>query len=354
MKSRSVQELNMTKILKNPKIVVIGGGTGSYTLLRELKNYTSEITALVTMADDGGSTGILRDQYGVLPPGDVRQCLVALSNSSEQIRSLFNFRFGEGSMDGHSFGNLFLTAVEKMTQDFGEAIALASKILNITGRVVPITLDDTHLFMLDDNKEIKGEYKIGNSIFSGKSKPDFRLHPHAWINPIAKKAILDADAVIIAPGNFYGSIIPALIVDGVPEALSKTKALKIQITNLVTKPGQTDGWDVTEYANEIERLIGKKIIDYVIYNTKKPSSSMLTQYAKDKEYPVAYNTKELSNKTYKTIGENILDLKIQKKYKNDKIERTLIRHDSEKICKVVINILSSKSIVDKYIKRTYK
>ena len=204
-----------------------------------------------------------------------------------------------------------------------------------------------------DNKEIKGEYKIGNSIFSGKSKPDFRLHPHAWINPIAKKAILDADAVIIAPGNFYGSIIPALIVDGVPEALSKTKALKIQITNLVTKPGQTDGWDVTEYANEIERLIGKKIIDYVIYNTKKPSSSMLTQYAKDKEYPVAYNTKELSNKTYKTIGENILDLKIQKKYKNDKIERTLIRHDSEKICKVVINILSSKSIVDKYIKRTY-
>ena len=105
MKSRSVQELNMTKILKNPKIVVIGGGTGSYTLLRELKNYTSEITALVTMADDGGSTGILRDQYGVLPPGDVRQCLVALSNSSEQIRSLFNFRFGEGSMDGHSFGN---------------------------------------------------------------------------------------------------------------------------------------------------------------------------------------------------------------------------------------------------------
>ena len=354
MKSRSVQELNMTKILKNPKIVVIGGGTGSYTLLRELKNYTSEITALVTMADDGGSTGILRDQYGVLPPGDVRQCLVALSNSSEQIRSLFNFRFGEGSMDGHSFGNLFLTAVEKMTQDFGEAIALASKILNITGRVVPITLDDTHLFMLDDNKEIKGEYKIGNSIFSGKSKPDFRLHPHAWINPIAKKAILDADAVIIAPGNFYGSIIPALIVDGVPEALSKTKALKIQITNLVTKPGQTDGWDVTEYANEIERLIGKKIIDYVIYNTKKTSSSMLTQYSKDKEYPVAYNTKELSNKTYKTIGENILDLKIQKKYKNDKIERTLIRHDSEKICKVVINILSSKSIVDKYIKRTYK
>ena len=354
MNSKSIQELHMKKNLKNPKIVVIGGGTGSYTLLSELKNFTNEITALVTMADDGGSTGVLRDQYGVLPPGDVRQCLVALSNSSEQIRSLFNFRFGEGSMDGHSFGNLFLTAVEKMTDDFGEAIALASKILNITGRVIPITLDNTHLFMIDDNKEIKGEYKIGNSVFNGKSKPDFRLHPHAWINPAAKKAILDADAIIIAPGNFYGSIIPALIVDGVSEALSKTKALKIQITNLVTKPGQTDGWDVAEYASEIERFIGKKSIDYVIYNTKKPSTSMLSQYAKEKEYPVTYNNRELSKKTYTAIGENILDTKIHKKYKNDKIERTLIRHDSKKISKVVISILSSKSIVDKYIKRAYK
>ena len=347
----------MKRKVNNPKIVVIGGGTGSYTLLSDLKHATNEITALVTMADDGGSTGVLRDQYGVLPPGDVRQCLVALSNSSEQIRSLFNFRFGEGSMDGHSFGNLFLTAVEQMTQDFGEAIALASKILNITGKVVPITLDNTHLFMLDDNKEIKGEYKIGNSTFSGKSKPDFRLHPHAWINPIAKKAILDADAVIIAPGNFYGSIIPALIVDGVADALSKTKAIKIQITNLVTKPGQTDGWDVAEYVNEVERFIGKNSIDYVIYNTKKPSASMLKQYAKEKEYPVTYISKEFSKKTYKTIGANILDLKILKKNKNDKndkIERTLIRHDSKKISKVIMDILSSKSIVDKYIKRSYK
>jgi len=344
----------MKKNHKNSKIVVIGGGTGSYTLLSELKNFTNEITALVTMADDGGSTGVLRDQYGVLPPGDIRQCLVALSNSSEQIRSLFNFRFGEGSMDGHSFGNLFLTAVEKMTQDFGEAIALASKILNITGRVVPITLDNTHLFMLDDNKEIKGEYIIGNSTFSGKTRPDFRLHPHAWINPIAKKAIMNADAVIIAPGNFYGSIIPALIVDGVPEALAKTKALKIQVTNLVTKPGQTDGWSVSEYANEIERFIGKNTIDYVIYNTKKPSPLMLKQYAKEKEYPVEYNIRELSKKNYKSIGANILDLKIAKKNKNDKIERTLIRHDSQKISEIILDILSSKSIVDKYLKRSHK
>ena len=327
----------------DPKIVVIGGGTGSYTLLKELKKVTKNITALVTMADDGGSTGILRDQYGVLPPGDVRQCLVALSNSSEQIRALFNYRFGEGAIDGHSFGNLFLTAVEKMTDDFGQAVSLASKVLNITGQVIPITLDNTHLFMLDDKREIKGEYKIGNSVFKGKVKPEFMLSPHAWINIKAKEAILDADVIVIAPGNFYGTIVPALIVDGVSQALDKTRAKLVQVTNLVTKPGQTDNWQVNDYAEEIERFIQPRKIDYVIYNTKKPTKEMLKKYAKDNEHPVQFLKSSLKNASFRAIGIDLIDKKIEKKNDNDKIDRTLIRHNGSMIAEEIIKIYRKKN-----------
>jgi uncharacterized cofD-like protein len=327
----------------NPKIVVIGGGTGSYTLLKELKKVTNNITALVTMADDGGSTGLLRDQYGVLPPGDVRQCLVALSNSSEQIRTLFNYRFGEGAMDGHSFGNLFLTAVEKMTDDFGQAVKLASQVLNITGQVIPITLDNTHLFMLDDNKEIKGEYKIGNSIFEGKNKPEFKLFPHAWINDKAKEAILQADVIVIAPGNLYGTIVPALIVDGVSQALEKTRAKLVQVTNLVTKPGQTDNWQVNDYVEEIERFTQPRKIDYVIYNTKKPTKEMLNKYAYEHEFPVLFHKSGLTSSTFRAIGTDLIDGKIEKKNANDKIDRTLIRHDGAKIAAEIVKICNQKN-----------
>lgn len=326
---------------KGPKIVMIGGGTGSFTLLRELKNYAQDITALVTMADDGGSTGQLRDEYGVLPPGDIRQCLVALSNSTEQMRNLFNYRFGEGSFEGHSFGNLFLTAVEKMTDDFGEAVKLAGKILNITGRVLPITLDNTHLVMLDGKHKVIGEYQIGHTIFKGKNRPDFSLQPHAWINPEAKKAIIEADMVVIAPGNFYGSLVPALIVDGVPGALQETKATVVQVTNLVTKPGQTDGWMVTDYVTEIERFVGRGVIDYVLYNTEKPDKAMLKKYTSEGEYPVGFKATSFKKVPYKAIGKDLVSNEFPEVSKNDKLTRTLIRHDSDKVARELMRIYFS-------------
>lgn len=326
---------------KGPKIVMIGGGTGSFTLLKELKNYAQDITALVTMADDGGSTGQLRDEYGVLPPGDVRQCLIALSNSTEQMRSLFNYRFGEGSFEGHSFGNLFLTAVEKMTDDFGEAVKLAGKILNITGRVLPITLDNTHLVMLDGKHKVIGEYQIGHTVFKAKNRPDFSLQPHAWINPEAKQAIADADMIVIAPGNFYGSLIPAVIVDGVAEALQITKAKVVQVVNLVTKPGQTDGWKVTDYANELERFIGRGIIDYVLYNTEKPTKDMLKKYAADGEYPVGFKASDLKKASYRAIGKDLVSKELPVLVKNDKLERTLIRHDADAVARQLMRIYFS-------------
>lgn len=330
----------MTKFA-GPKIVVIGGGTGSYTLLKELKNYAQDITAIVTMADDGGSTGQLRDEYGVLPPGDVRQCLVALSNSTEQMRNLFNYRFGEGSFEGHSFGNVFLTAVEKMTDDFGEAVKLAGKVLNVSGRVLPMTLDNTRLVMLDGNKETLGQYLIGKTRFEGKERPDFRLEPHAWINPEAKKAILEADMVVIAPSNFYASLVPAIIVDGAADALQNTNAKVVQVINLVTKPGQTDGWRVTDYVTEFERFAGSGVVDYVLYNTDQPTKEMLKQYAADGEFPVGFKAAELKKASYKTIGKNLVSKDIPVISPNDKLERTLIRHDSSAVAKQLMRIYFS-------------
>ena len=318
---------------KGPKIVMIGGGTGSFTLLKALKNYAQDITALVSMADDGGSTGQLRDEYGVLPPGDVRQCLVALSNSTEQMRNLFNYRFGEGSFEGHSFGNLFLTAVEKMTDDFGEAVKLAGKVLNISGKVVPITLDNTHLVMLDGKHKVLGEYQIGHTKFTGNNRPDFSLQPHAWINPDAKQAIADADMVVIAPGNFYGSL--------VPEALQKTNAKVVQVINLVTKPGQTDGWAVNDYVQELERFVGSKVVDYALYNTEKPTKQMLGQYAAEGEYPVSYNAADFTRAHYQAIGKDLVSKELPEVSAHDKIERTLIRHDADAVARLLMQIYFS-------------
>lgn len=324
------------------KIVVIGGGTGSFTVLKSLKKYTPNITALVSMVDNGGSTGQLRDEYGVLPAGDIRQCLVALSNSSSTMRKLFNYRFGEGSFDGHSFGNLFLAAVEKITDDFAQGVTLAGDVLNITGQVMPITLDNTQLVLLDGDKEIVGEHLIDNLVLKSKNKPELTLRPHAWLNPKAKKAILEADIVVIAPGSLYESLISSLIVDGVSEALNETKAKLVQVVNLVTKPGQTDGWSVADYVNEIERFTGKGSIDFALYNTATPSQEMMQQYAKDGEFPVSTKNidSHINNIKCQMLGVDLLSFYDLPSDPNDKLalERTLIRHDGDKVARQLINL----------------
>lgn len=322
------------------KIAVIGGGTGSFTLLSSLKDYTSQIAALVNMADDGGSTGTLRDELGVLPPGDVRQCLVALSGSPE-IRDLFNYRFEEGSLKGHAFGNLFLTALEKMTGDFVKGIETASQVLNITGIVEPITLTNVKLAMRDTSGvETHGEFEIAHLDF-GNERPEFWLEPAATASPRALRAIETADIVVIAPGNLYGSLAPALIVPGVGEALQKSKALKVYVCNLVTKPGQTDGYDVCDFADEIERLAGTRFLDAVIYNTETPSDDLLKKYAKEGELSVTIDQEKLDKAHYIAVGAHLLSSKIWKNSNtSDPIAatRTLIRHDSKAIARVIIEL----------------
>lgn len=326
-----------------PNIVMIGGGTGNFTLLSGLKQYVQNITALVNMADDGGSTGQLRDELGVLPPGDVRQCLVALSNTPK-VRDLFNYRFEEGTFKGHAFGNIFLTALEKMTGNFGEAVELASEVLRITGNVEPITLSDVTLCMKSPKtKKIRGEYVIGHTDFK-TSRPEFWLEPKAYINPLAKQAILNADMVIISPGNLYGSLAPSLIVNGVDKALKQSKAKKVYVCNLVTKPGQTDNFKVNDFADEIERLAGVKFLDYVLFNTSKPSEKLLKVYANDGEFAVDIDNEPLRKARYTAKGADIISDKIMfKTQKGDPIShtRTFIRHDPDKVAKQLMKIYFS-------------
>lgn len=322
------------------KIAVIGGGTGSFTLLSALKNHTSQIAALVNMADDGGSTGVLRDELGALPPGDVRQCLVALARSP-QARDLFNYRFEEGSLKGHAFGNLFLTALEKMNGNFADGVMMASDILNIVGVVEPITLSNVRLAMKGgENEVVRGEFIIAHQDFHGH-RPDMWLEPDAEANPAALAAIAQADVVIVAPGNLYGSLAPALIVPGIGKALAKSKALKLYVCNLVTKPGQTDGFKVHDFADEIERLAGKPFLDYVLYNTESPSDALLSKYAQKGELSVVYDDVAFADKSYKAVGANLLSSSIwQNKNASDPIaaQRTLIRHDSEAAARAIMDL----------------
>lgn len=324
----------------NIKIAVIGGGTGSFMLLSSLKHHTTRIAALVNMADDGGSTGQLRDELGVLPPGDVRQCLVALSESPK-VRELFNYRFEDGSVKGHAFGNLFLTALEKMTGNFAEAVELASEVLNITGTVEPITMSNvTLVFDKTNGESVRGEFEIAHCDFKGE-RPSLRLDPAGKPSERALEAIRTADMVVIAPGNLYGSLAPALLVDGIGSALAETKAKTVYVCNLVTKPGQTDGFAVHDFADEIERLAGTKCLDAVLYNTQSPSDELMRRYAKEGESPVRVDAAALKAAHYRAYGQTLLSGEIwQAGSSADPIaaSRTLIRHDSELVATALMEV----------------
>ena len=322
-------------------IVVIGGGTGSFTLLSGLKNYTHNITALVNMVDDGGSTGQLRDELGVLPAGDVRQCLVALS-TSPKVRDLFNYRFDEGSMKGHAFGNLFMAALEKMTGNFTEAVKVAGEVLNIRGRVEPITFDNiTLVTRLADGTVVRGQHEAESLIIPVAERPWLDLEPTARINPQARQAILNADLVVIAPGLLYGSLAPALLVSGVTHALAETKAKKVYVCNLVNKPGQTDEFTVADYASEIERFAGVKL-DHVLYNNHRPSQELIDRYAKDGELLVEWNKEELKKKHFYASGKRLIADEVWENTNasSDPLaaQRSLIRHDADRVARELMRI----------------
>ena len=322
-----------------PKVVVMGGGTGSFMLLSALKDQPIDITAIVSMADDGGSTGQLRDEYGVLPPGDIRQCLVALSDS-RHLRELFNFRFPDGSFGGHSFGNLLLSALEIQHKNFETAVDVAADILQINGRVVPITLEKCKLVYTDPNgQKIFGENQIENTDYAIDMKPKISYDQPVNINRKAKKSIEQADFIIIAPGSLYTSLIPLFVVNGTVEALKHSKAKIIYVANLVNKPLETKNYHVVDYVKELERYAKIKI-DVVLYNIGRASHQVTQNYIKDGEEPVNTSKDKFKNATFTAISGNFLSPEISEVNKNDPLSshRSLIRHDQINVCAALLRL----------------
>lgn len=327
------------------RVAVIGGGTGSFTMLSALKTHTSQLAAIVSMADDGGSTGVLRDEFGTLPPGDVRQCLVALSESPK-VRDLFDYRFEEGMLGGHSFGNLLLTALEKMTGSFTEAVETASDILRVNGVVIPATLDDVRLKMewASHSLILHGERVIDAEYFQlDPRKSTLSLVPDAVPNPTALLAIQQADLIVIAPGDLYTSLGPLLVIEGIGEALQQSHAMKVYVSNLITKHGQTSGFTVSDHAAEIERFAGRPFLDYVFYNDAQPTEEAIQRYAAEGGMITRVDKEVLDVQHYKAIAGQFLGQSVAKET-NDSlpVTRGLIRHNAQAVVNAILKVYEAE------------
>ena len=300
--------LTHRRLHRGPKIVAIGGGTGLSTLLRGLKQYSANITAIVTVADDGGSSGRLREEIGVLPPGDIRNCMAALADEEKLLTELFQYRFvaGEG-LTGHSFGNLFLTAMTAITgRDFEKAIAASSKVLAIRGKVLPATLSDVRLWArLDDGRLVEGESHITEAGGKIAQIGCFPANPPGL--PAALQAIREADYIIMGPGSLYTSVIPNLLVPDIREALAKVKVPRIYVCNIMTQPGETDGYSVSDHIKAIDRVCGQRIFDAVLVQRISPSAAALKHYAKEQSHPVFLDREDVTQLGCRIVLANIMD-----------------------------------------------
>jgi len=310
---------------RGPKIVTVGGGTGLSVILSGLKEYTSNITAIVTVADDGGSSGRIRQQFDILPPGDIRNCLVALADASTLMRDLFQFRFDQSSeLAGHNFGNLFITVMTRLTGDFEKAIKETSKVLALRGQVIPSTLD---------NVSLAAQHKDG-TITEGEDKiPRARLpidkvylRPGESIaTPEAIKAIGEAQVIVLGPGSLYTSIIPNLLIKEITDSIVASGAIKIYVCNAMTQPGETDGYSASDHIKALIRHSHPRIIDYCILNTGEISKDTLKRYAQDDSYAVVNDTKRIESMGYRIIEHDII------------IAKDVVRHDPLKLAKVILS-----------------
>ena len=263
---------NRRFLRRGPKIVAIGGGTGLSTLLRGLKEYTGNLTAIVTVADDGGSSGVLRRELGVLPPGDVRNCIAALADAEPLVTKLFQYRFSDGSgLAGHSFGNLFIVAMSGVVGNFEEAIRQTSRVLAVRGQIIPSTLANVTLSAkTSDHRTIQGESSIVHSLSQDGDSIricEVYLTPHnPPAHPEAVRAILDADLIVLGPGSLYTSVLPNLLVQGIRRSLTAASAAKIYVCNVATQRGETDGFTVSDHVRAIEDHVGKRLLHYVLAN----------------------------------------------------------------------------------------
>lgn len=326
------------------KVTVIGGGTGSFVILSALKNRQDiELSSIVTMTDSGGSTGRLRDQLGVLPPGDLRQALVALSDSPEIWRKIFAYRFETGDLEGHNFGNIFLSVIERITGSLESALDEAKNVLNVQGNVVPITYSDCTLCAeYEDGSVIEGEDKIDDSLTKRPRIKYMYLVPEAVPNEKAIEIIKKSDYLIFPPGDIYTSIFPNFIVNGMAGVLAGSKAKKVYFVNLMNKRGQTDDYVASDYINELERYSGTSP-DYVILNSSRPDKELLEWYKKkDNVTSVKDDLDEKKITKAKLIRADLLSSTRYEQNIADRVKRSLIRHDPEKISHVLDKIFKKK------------
>lgn len=336
--SRKIGNLIYEKrlLVKGPKIAVIGGGTGLSTMLRGLKYYTSNITAIVTVADDGGGSGDLREDLGILPPGDIRNCILALADTEPLMEELLQYRFTDGRLKNQSFGNLFLAAMDGISNNFEEAVQKFSSVLAVTGKVVPVTLDDVILkARLKNGKIIEGESNIPKKALEYSSRIDsvFIEPKNARALSEAVEAIKEADAVILGPGSLYTSVIPNLLIKDIAAALRKTNALKIYVSNIMTQPGETDGYGVKQHVKAIFKHAGERIIDAVVVNSEKLDKELEDKYLHKKSQQVMFHEEELIRMGVDVIkGEFV------------KVKDDLVRHDAEKLASILIETIMDKKL----------
>jgi uncharacterized cofD-like protein len=320
-------------------VVIIGGGTGTFTLLSGLRKFPSNNSVIVSSADDGGSTGILRKELGVMPPGDIRQCLVGLSYTQEEMKQLFNFRFDKGSLAGHSVGNIILAALEKIAGT-EEGINLAAKMLNVRGHVLPVSLTPTILSaVLQNGKKLVGEHNIDDQDPKGKTSAIKNLHlSEAKANPKALRALEQADVIVFGPGDLFTSILPNLLVKGVAQAINKSKAKKVLVTNVMTKFGQTDGFKASDFAKILQQYLQGEI-DVVIANKKLPDVKALEAYKKEKATFVEVDAKEITDMRIAVQSADLIAKTEFKKSAGDKLKRSILRHDREKLAKIIWELI---------------
>lgn len=319
------------------KVAVIGGGTGSFVVLSGLKNYPVNLSAIVTMMDSGGSTGRLRDQLGVLPPGDFRQGLVALSEASLLWRRLFLYRFSHGDLAGHNFGNIFISALEKTTKNYQEVVEIANYILQTKGRVIPVTFDSVNLVAEYSNKKIlKGEGKIDSFRDKEVKIEKIYLEPPALPNKEAIKIIKNSHYIIIGPGDLYTSLIPVLLVKKIKEVFLETKAKLIYIVNLMTKLGQTNNFKASDHLRVIESYLGRKV-DLVLINNGRIPDKVIKWYKKYHEEVVIDDLGK--DRTRKIIRADLISRNFYQQQKGDHLIRSILRHSPKKLAKLIFSII---------------
>lgn len=337
--SRKIESLIYEKrlLVKGPKIVVIGGGTGLSTMLRGLKYYTSNITAIVTVGDDGGGSGDLREDLGMLPPGDIRNCILALADTEPIMEDLLQYRFKDGRLKNQSFGNLFLAAMDGISDNFEEAVQKMSSVLAVTGKVIPVTLD---------NMQLVAKLKNGNTVIGESQIPEEAIKQNSRIEELkiipedakalkeALTALKEADAIVMGPGSLYTSITSNLLVKDIARAVRRSNALKIYISNIMTQPGETTGFKVSDHLKVLLKYGGKDIVDYVIVNTGEITDELKEKYRKDGAGIVELDEEVINSLGIKIVGENLV------KIKND-----TVKHDPDKLAEVLADTIMEKKLL---------